>query len=91
MSIQGFPGRTVRAGLRDGEQEWQAQTDDGRMEILVPEAKLWSAEEPNLYELTLSLMDGGKGSGSVIVLCRHPGDFHGAGKGHVRKRGACPS
>ena len=49
----GLPGRTVRAGLRDGEQEWQAQTDDGRMEILVPEAKLWSAEEPNLYELTL--------------------------------------
>ena len=54
----GLPGRTVRAGLRDGEQEWQAQTDDGGMEILVPEAKLWSAEEPNLYELTLSLMDG---------------------------------
>ena len=54
----GLPGRTVRAGLRDGEQEWQAQTDDGRMEILVPEAKLWSAEEPNLYGLTLSLMDG---------------------------------
>ena len=24
----GLPGRTVRAGLRDGEQEWQAQTDD---------------------------------------------------------------
>lgn len=53
-----LPGRTVRAGLRDGEQEWSAQTDKGRMEILVPEAKLWSAEEPNRYELLLSLMDG---------------------------------
>ena len=32
----------------------------GRLVFTVPEAKFWSSEEPNLYKLTLSLVDDGR-------------------------------
>lgn len=36
----------------------QAKSTDGTLSFLVEDAKLWSADEPNLYELTLQMMDG---------------------------------
>lgn len=36
----------------------QTESADGTLSIQVPCAKLWSVENPNLYELSLQLMDG---------------------------------
>lgn len=49
---------TVKAVLRYGSQVYEASGDGGSLEIMVPNARLWSAEEPNLYTLTVQLLDG---------------------------------
>lgn len=50
---------TVKGVLREkGGRKFTACAEDGRLTFRVPDAQLWSAEEPNLYELTLWLMDG---------------------------------
>lgn len=50
--------RAVRAFLRAEDQVYEAWGAEGRLEIAVPDARLWSAQEPNLYLLTVQLMDG---------------------------------
>lgn len=56
----GIKGRVVRAVLKEenGFESVSAEGNDGRAELRVEKARLWSAEEPNLYRLTLSLIDG---------------------------------
>ena len=51
----GLRDKAVRAEL-DGVVT--AQSQDGRLELYVPSPRLWSAENPALYQLTLSLLDG---------------------------------
>lgn len=48
----------VKATLKSGSQVYEGEGRDGRFQICVPDALLWSAEEPNLYQLTVQLMDG---------------------------------
>lgn len=53
----------VRGVLREpdsGGRIFQETSSDGKLTFTVPGAKLWSAEEPNLYILTLSLLDNGR-------------------------------
>lgn len=60
-----FPGKRVRAQLEEpsGVLAAEAETEDtegngAELTLTVKEAKLWSAETPCLYLLTLSLWDG---------------------------------
>lgn len=50
----GLRDKAVRADL-DGVT---VQSQDGRLELYVSSPRLWSAENPALYQLTLSLLDG---------------------------------
>lgn len=55
----GLQGKTIRAeltGKNDG-PVISAEGDSEMLELTVEDAGLWSAEEPNLYLLTLSLLD----------------------------------
>jgi beta-galactosidase len=56
MVKTGVSGK-VRAVLSSGGADISAE-GEGEITITVKGARLWSAEEPNLYDLTLSLMDG---------------------------------
>ena len=44
-----------------------AEGENGLLEFHVKNASLWSAEEPNLYTLTLSLMDGERAADTVSM------------------------
>lgn len=48
----------VVASLSRGDEHYSAQSEQGVIDFMVENAALWSAENPNLYELKLSLADG---------------------------------
>lgn len=60
VTVDAGQSAEVRGVLREpgGGREFQTVGAAGRLVFTVPDAKLWSAEEPNLYSLTLSLLDG---------------------------------
>ena len=51
---------------REGES-CSAAGENGVLTFVVPEAALWSAETPNLYTLTLNLMDGERMADSISL------------------------
>lgn len=53
----GVKGR-VAAALFDEVSRLENSSDSGEVEFHVTDAKLWSAENPHLYQLTLTLLDG---------------------------------
>lgn len=54
------PGRRVRVELaaKDGSLKTETEGDSEALELTVENPRLWSAEDPALYILTLSLLDG---------------------------------
>ena len=48
----------VSASLSNGEQRISGESDSGTIRLEVPHPRLWSPEEPNLYDLELSLAVG---------------------------------
>lgn len=56
---------------RDGTVLWQAEKEISGMQLAfseeIPGVKLWNAEEPNLYQLTVTLRDA---QGSVVEVCQ---------------------
>ncbi|MGN0313747.1 MAG: glycoside hydrolase family 2 TIM barrel-domain containing protein [Fusicatenibacter sp.] len=56
----GLKGRTVQAVLKEenGLQSFTVCGSSERLEFVINNAKRWSAQNPNLYGLTLTLMDG---------------------------------
>ncbi|MCI1859598.1 MAG: DUF4982 domain-containing protein [Sporolactobacillus sp.] len=48
----------VQAVLTDGRHQFTGRSHDGSIAISVPHARLWSADNPQLYRLTLNLIDG---------------------------------
>jgi len=57
----------VSAVLAHGEERFHAQSQNGLLRIDVPNAALWSAETPDLYTLTLNLLDGERIADSVSM------------------------
>lgn len=47
----------IRLTLKNGSYSCQVQSSTGEFHIRVSDARFWSAEEPNLYDLTIELMD----------------------------------
>lgn len=63
VTVDAGQAAEVRGALRetgDNGRTFQAAGSAGRLVFTVPDAKLWSAEEPNLYILTLSLLKEGR-------------------------------
>lgn len=50
--------KSVRAVLKNGGTLLESKSETGMLSFSLMDAKLWSAQEPNLYELTVQLMDG---------------------------------
>ena len=48
----------VRVTVRGGDETYSCKGGKWPLTLWIPDAKRWSAKEPNLYELTLELMDG---------------------------------
>ncbi|MGI5898741.1 MAG: glycoside hydrolase family 2 TIM barrel-domain containing protein [Christensenellales bacterium] len=66
MTVQtGVSGR-VRAILSGGGVDISAE-GEGSIKIPVKGARLWSADEPNLYDLTLSLMDAERAADEITL------------------------
>ena len=55
----GGEGLGVRVVVSDGGEEVARGEGRGGLTVAVPEAKLWSPESPHLYDLEVSLIDGG--------------------------------
>lgn len=49
-------------------QTREAYSNSGKMEIRVPDARLWDTDTPNLYELVISLMDGER-TADTVSMC----------------------
>ncbi len=56
-------GEKVRVSASFGGQQIATETGTGGILLKIPEAKLWSPAEPNLYDLKVELLDG---QGKVI-------------------------
>lgn len=94
---------TVRTGVKEivagvlenGSDIRSCSGENGILTFQIPNAKLWSAEEPNLYKLTLYLMDGERAADSIkmniglreIVMCPHKGMYVNGKK--VLLKGVC--
>lgn len=65
----GLQGKTVRAELTRNNDNTaiSAEGDSELLELIVENAELWSAEEPNLYLLTLSLLDGDRIADQISI------------------------
>ncbi|MEO2258630.1 glycoside hydrolase family 2 TIM barrel-domain containing protein [Paenibacillus amylolyticus] len=50
----------VMANITKDGLNWNGESDNGTIHIELPNVKLWSPDEPNLYNLELSLYDGGE-------------------------------
>lgn len=58
---------TVKGTLSDGTVCIEAQGENGNLNFSVKNAVLWSAEDPHLYTLTLSLMDGEREADTIVM------------------------
>lgn len=53
------PGSKVRATVTFQDQPVATATDAQLITLSIPQPKLWSPESPNLYQVTLEVLDGG--------------------------------
>lgn len=65
VTVQTGTEEPVSATLSREDEICFAQSENGVITFHVPEAALWSAEAPNLYTLTLNLMDGERVADSI--------------------------
>lgn len=49
----------------EGIENLTCESKDGNLEFIVTDPRLWTAEEPNLYELKLKRLENGEESDSV--------------------------
>lgn len=57
----------VRGTLSGGGQRIEARSDNGCLQFSVPSPRLWSAEHPELYILTVSLLDGEREADQLVL------------------------
>nr|WP_314465412.1 glycoside hydrolase family 2 TIM barrel-domain containing protein [uncultured Clostridium sp.] len=62
----GVKGR-ITAVLSDETSMMESSSESGEVEFHITDAKLWSAENPHLYQLTLTLLDAGRITDSISM------------------------
>lgn len=58
----------VRLEVRSGEESYEGESCGGRITLIIPNAKRWSAEAPDLYQLSLALMDGDRIADRITMM-----------------------
>ncbi len=58
LSGKPSPGERIVVKAIDGQNTYDAKaTGDGRFEVVIPQAKLWSPKQPQLYDLVVQVVD----------------------------------
>jgi len=58
VTIETGTASFVKASITNGSQSVTGESDNGTIRIEIPQVKLWSPDEPNLYQVQLTLLDG---------------------------------
>ncbi|MNO08452.1 hypothetical protein D3C81_2311040 [compost metagenome] len=58
MTIATGVSSLVKAAVSNGETRIKGESDNGLIRVELPDVKLWSPEQPHLYQVELTLYEG---------------------------------
>lgn len=65
LTIETGKNERVRATVSDQKTEYSGESESGKIQIAILDAKLWSAASPNRYDVVLSLYHGDKATDEI--------------------------